>query len=532
MFEKKVPCVEMCIYVSCPIAIRSTSKKSIPLVVVINPKTKQAIEMSAPSSNQKSASAKPATPSVKPKKQATKPANPPPPSAKASFAGKRPAAAAGGKKTFETMKTIPLGSYNKERDAIRHPNHDKNQESLRNYLRDLSALDLSVAEDPDVTGIKTKTVHIDPKKLEGSATDRVWSLGDKARKMGETWLSDGTGIKQSLPEGMAVLEGPARSADQEAMRQAIKALNLFMTQEKNKVKSKTSSITFVPPSKGKFMIGYNPLKTSDMVEDEAGNLVLDKNGNPQHVRYEDSKPLSKADVTVHYVPTMADVLAELPREAAVFLVRYLKGLANLFGCDCEELMDGSLMLLEYTAGGGFSRHIDGIKAFKNQAGAVALLSLTENEEIEKHLDLIPMSAKTPVRITTKAAGETIIMSGLPRVDMPHSIPFGDAGLNPKGPTVITAAFKFSFLPSKGRRMEFVQSKLTGVIAQQFNADVVIAAQKKTVTASAAEFTVPSTVFSASAAEFTVPSMVFSASAADFTPAASFSVSAAEFVPSW
>lgn len=424
------------------------------------------------------------------------------------------------------MKTVPLDRYTPD-IVIQHPNHAAHVSALQRDLKEISAFKLSVREQPQCTEIRTKTISVDPGRLKGTTgTERVWELGDLSRKLGPTYLSEGTGTRKPLPKGMAVLEVPECEEDPSLMLRATRALSGFIRDEERAVANKTTSLTFIPRGKdGKIMVGYNHNKTSE--------VELGEDGVYRHVQY--SGPRPTGPVKLHYAPSLVNVLAELPRETTVFLVKYLKGLADLFGCDHSEIFRWNMMILEYISGGGFSRHIDGIKAFNNQAGIVILLSLSMQGGA-KHLDLIPVSTltkETAVRVTTKAAGETIIMSGLPRVDEPHSVPFDDAGLDPKGARLITVAIKCPFIESVKEYVSIIQSRITGASVQEFDAEKAIAAQKGIL---------PVPALSVSAAEFTSSSAAtFSVSATEFVPATAsaagvlsttFSASAAEFVPTW
>jgi hypothetical protein len=251
------------------------------------------------------------------------------------------------------------------------------------------------------------------------------------------------------------------------------------------------------------MIFYNFKRSDEMVQMP--------NGKYKHEEYADAKGVKAVHthVNFHYQPNISNTIAALPNDTADFFIMYLKGLAQLFECPTDEIFSWSSMLLDYSVDGGFSSHTDGIKAFNNQAGFVVLLSLSDIDDQAKSFDLIPtwtLSKNRPIRITTKGY-EGILMTGLARVDQPHSIPFEN------GRRGRTWAIKMPFVASESPYIRMLRSELSGVDVQLFDTAMAIEAK-----APAKEL-----AFSASAQEFSP----LSASAQEFSP---LSASAQEFSP--
>jgi hypothetical protein len=329
-------------------------------------------------------------------------------------------------------------------------------------------------------------------------------VGNLSRKVGKTFMRDGTDIKANMHEGMAVINAPQPPADNPLLiKRAIASLSDFVKKQES---NRSPSVTFSDRGPdGKLMIFYNFRRSDEMVQMP--------NGKYKHEEYADAKGVKAVHthVNFHYQPNISNTIAALPNDTADFFIMYLKGLAQLFECPTDEIFSWSSMLLDYSVDGGFSSHTDGIKAFNNQAGFVVLLSLSDIDDQAKSFDLIPtwtLSKNRPIRITTKGY-EGILMTGLARVDQPHSIPFEN------GRRGRTWAIKMPFVASESPYIRMLHSELSGVDVQLFDAAMAIEGGAKVPAKELA--------FSASAQEFSP--VAFSASAQEFSP---LSASAQEF----
>ena len=332
-------------------------------------------------------------------------------------------------------------------------------------------------------------------------TGRAWQVGDLSRKVGKTLMSQGTNIQTLIHEGMAVIDEPHCPEDEGLVTRAIAALSKFVEVQEAR---RNKTITFSDRGNdGKFMMFYNHKKTDDMEQGPDGKF--------RHVQYSAAKNTSPV-VNIHYAPRLVNVVAELPKDTSTFVVMYLKGLAELFACPTDNIFNWHMMLLNYTAGGGFSSHSDGIKAFNNQAGIVVLLSLAKIANQPKYFDMIPVSVlsrDSPIRITTTGS-QAILMSGLPRVDEPHAVPFGNTTEG------CTLAIKMPFVDSDSPYIRMLTSQLSGVKVQMFDTKLAVEAGKGTpvaLKADAPEFTFPA--LKADAPEFTFPAL--KAEAKEFVP---------------
>ena len=354
---------------------------------------------------------------------------------------------------------MPVGEYDPS-FKIMHPKNAQHVSDLRGALERLPALRLTISATPNCTELRNHgRVRVAPSMLkDADPTGRAWEAGNLSRKVGKTFMQDGTDIKARIHEGMAVINVPECPADDPMLiGRAVASLSEFVKRQEDRGRRDPAATFSDRGPDGKFMIFYNHRRSDEMEQGPDGKY--------RHVQYSDAPaPPPKTHVNVHYGPSISNVIAALPRATADFVVMYLKGLAELFECAADEIMGWSLMLLDYCADGGFSSHIDGIRGFNNQAGFVVLLSLSDVEDQPKSLDLIPISTLSrdrPIRITTKGR-ESILMTGLARVDEPHSIPFN----NRRGGR--TLAIKMPFVRSTAPYVRMLRSQLSGVEVQLFD----------------------------------------------------------------
>ena len=401
----------------------------------------------------------PAPPSTAAKVAARPPA--PPSTAAKSKGSARPPQGIMPKSGDFTHRQIPVAEYTPN-STIRHPKHEQHVAKLQRAIDTYPALKLTVKDAPTTHELNFQTkVRVSPAMLKGKdATERAWQLGNAARGM-KTLPIHGTPKKTKIHPGMAVLNAPEYLDDPWLIERGMGALDGFFRGEEA---HPNRSITFSGRgADGKLMIGYNHKKDDEMEQGPDGTY--------RHVQYAETASKTPSNVVnLHYVPTIADVLAELPEDTFIFIVMYLKGLCELYECSTDQIFNWSIMLLDYIKGGGFASHTDGVKAFNNQAGFVNLLSLCNQA---KHFDLIPVSTLSedkPIRITTNGY-ESIVMTGKPRVDEPHAVPFDDI------PKKRTLAIKMPFILSTAKYIYMERSELSGIYVQKFDAKAAIKAGK-------------------------------------------------------
>ena len=403
---------------------------------------------------------------------------------------------------------VPVGKYDPS-IVITHPDNAKHVADLRGALESLPALDLTISATPNCTELRNHgRVKVSSSMLKSDdPTGRAWEVGNFSRKVGKTFMHDGTNIRAKIHDGLAVINSPNEPL---LVQRAVASLREFVRSQEAR---RDPTVTFSDRGvDGKFMIFYNHKKTDEMEQGADGKFV--------HVQYTATK-VTHTHVNVQYIPNISNAIAALPKDTAVFVIRYLKGLAQLLECPTDEIFDWSMMLLDYCADGGFSSHTDGIKAFNNQAGIVVLVSLSDVEDQSKSFDLIPiwtLSKDRPIRITTKGR-DGILMSGLARVDEPHSVPFN----NKNGGR--TLAIKMPFVQSSAPYIRKLKSQLSGVEVQMFDAAMAIESRQALLSSvQAPEFRPLSSV---QAPEF----HPLSAVAQEFR-SMTLSVAAQEFVPTW
>jgi hypothetical protein len=259
----------------------------------------------------------PAPPSTaaKPKVAARPPA--PPSTAAKSKGSARPPQGGVPKSGDFTHRQIPVAEYTPNSN-IRHPKHEQHVAKLQRAIDTYPALKLTVKDAPTTYELNFQTkVRVSPAMLKGKdATERAWQLGNAVRGM-KTSPSHGTDYETEIHEGMAVLDEPQYPDDPLLIKRAMGALDDFFRGEENRP---NRSITFSGRgADGKLMVGYNHKKDDKMEQGPDGTY--------RHVQYAESAPKAPSNVVkIHYVPTIADVLAELPEDTFIFVVMYLKGL--------------------------------------------------------------------------------------------------------------------------------------------------------------------------------------------------------------
>jgi hypothetical protein len=370
------------------------------------------------------------------------------------------------KPTSWTHIQVRLEDYNPD-FKIEDPNRAEYDLYVDDEFYYQPALNLTINTTPNCTELHNRSrVKVNASMLKGdNAMDRAWEAGEwHGKKVGKTFNTNGTDTPAKMHAGMAVINAP--TDDPGLMKQVTAKLAEFV--KKQEENPNPTTLFSKRGTDGKLMFFYDFIKSDVM---EKGS-----NGKWHHKVYADAKSAKqpKAYVDIRWKSSICDNIARLPPIVAKFVVSYLKGLAALFECSHADILTGSMMLLDYSEDGGFSSHIDGYKDFNSQAGFVVLLSMSDIEDELKSFDLTPIwdqSTDKPIRITT-TGNQAILLTGLARVDEPHSIPFF---MNRKGGR--TFAFKFPFLNSKSPFVRLVRSELSGAEAQMFDADMAIKAEK-------------------------------------------------------
>lgn len=366
-------------------------------------------------------------------------------------------------------RQIPLKDFDPD-FKIFHPCNDTHTEYVRDALMNLPALHLTINPEPNCTELHNRSkVRVSKSMLNGGEPiERAWQVGQISRKVGKTYDFHGTDIRTKMHSGMAVINAPQSPLDDpHFMEDVVNSLARFV--KKQEAEPNRLIVPEDRGSDGKLMFFYSHRKSDEVEKGPDGKwrirVFADAKGVKKEKRYAD----------IYWSPNICNVIAFLPKLVAEFVISYLKGLAVLFECSHDEILKASLMLLDYSLDGGFGSHTDGIAAFMRQAGVVAMISMPDIDDGLKSLDLTPIWDHTkdiPTRITIER-NQAILMTGLARVDEPHSVPFG---MNRKGGR--TLAFKFPFLESMSPYVRIVRSELSGVDVQMFDADMAIEAGKR------------------------------------------------------